>query len=260
MQGVDFNFYKVILQFVMPLGIAIVGFVMGLILIVLGPGKKAGIILFSGSILWLWFWSMPIWNDFIRSKLESQFAYQPAGMYSRADAIVVLGGGVRGYAGKKVPALDLTRAADRELFASQLYHARKASVIMLSGGAEPVLRTGSSAFAVKEFLIILGVPSSCIRIGAGSRNTVENVQEVGKMMKEMRGDSILLVTSALHMPRAVWLFSRTGLHIIPAPADFETVPVPFKLIRLLPDAEALENSSRAAKELIGLWFYKLTAD
>ncbi|MEI7499068.1 MAG: YdcF family protein [Bacteroidota bacterium] len=257
MYGLDFIFYKTFLQFVMPLGVAFIGFLTALIFFFKCKSKRTGFILFMSSIAWLWLWSMPLWSDFIRNRLESQFKYRPVSTYPEADAIVVLGGGIRGYAGSAMPSLDLNGAADRELFAAQLFHAGKSHVVILSGGADPIIRTGISALAMKEFLLILGVPGASIRIGSGSRNTVENMQEVGKMMKEMKGDSILLVTSALHMPRAVWLFARSGLHVIPAPADFESIPVPFRLIRLLPDAEALGNSSRAAKELIGLWSYKL---
>lgn len=257
MHGIDFTFYKTFLQLLMPLGIAFLGFLMAVVLLYRRPGKKMGIFLLLFSVSWLWLWSMPLWSDFILSRLESQFKYRPAVLYPKADAIVVLGGGVRGFAGSKLPPFDLNSAADRELFASQLYQRGKAKVVILSGGADPIIRTGITALAMKEFLLILGVPASAIRIGATSRNTVENVQEVERMMKVVNGKSILLVTSAQHMPRAVWLFARTGLNVVPAPTDFETIPVPFKLIRLMPDAESLENSSRGAKELIGLWFYKL---
>jgi uncharacterized SAM-binding protein YcdF (DUF218 family) len=257
MHWINFIFYKTVLQFLMPLGFACIGLLSALIILYYGKRKKTGFVLFVSSIVWLWLWSTPLWSDFIRNRLESQFTYSDAYRYPKADAIVVLGGGVRGYAGSNVPPIDLNRAADRELFASQLYHAGRSNLIILSGGADPVLRTGTSALAMKEFLIILGVPASCIRIDSGSRNTLENRMGVRKIMKEIKGDSILLVTSALHMPRAFWLFAGSGLHVFPAPTDFETVSVPFKIIRLLPDAEALENSSRASKELLGLWFYKL---
>ena len=209
------------------------------------------------SLLWLWLWSMPLWSDFIRGQLESKFTYHAANEFPVADAIVVLGGGVRGYAGPALPAIDLNRAADREFFAAQLYKSNKSKVVILSGGADPILRTGATALGMKIFLIDLGIPARAIRIDVLSRNTVENAREVTRMVKLFKGNTILLVTSALHMQRAVWLFSQSGLKVIPAPTDFEVVRIPFSLYRLLPDAEALENSSRAAREIIGLWTYRL---
>ncbi|MEI7982116.1 MAG: YdcF family protein [Bacteroidota bacterium] len=257
MSSIFFLFYKSVSQFFMPLGVALLIFLLSC-WFVYRRSKKPAFVLLLFSISWLWLWSTPAWSDLIRGSLESKFSYRPATEYPVADAIVVLGGGVRGYAGPHLPVIDLNRAADRELFASQLFRAGKSKVVILSGGADPLLRTGASAMGMKTFLISLGVPASYIRLDANSRNTIENLQEVTRMVKLFKGKTILLVTSALHMQRACWLFSRSGLIIIPAPADFEVVKAPFSVYRLLPDAEALENSTRAAREIIGLIYYQLT--
>jgi uncharacterized SAM-binding protein YcdF (DUF218 family) len=248
--------YKTLSQFLMPLGITIILLLLALILFFRGKWKLV-IGFMTGSLAWLWLWSCPVWSDLLRGALESGYAYQPAEKYPEADAIVVLGGGVRGFVRPSLPPVDLNRAADRELFAAQLYHARRSGTVILSGGADPILRTGPSAVAMKEFLITLGVPAAAIRTGAASRNTIENMKEVVAMMQPVKGKTILLVTSALHMKRAVWLFSRSGLRIIPAPADFEVTGAPFSIYRICPDAEALENSSRAMREILGLWSYHL---
>ena len=55
------------------------------------------------------------------------------------------------------------------------------------------------------------------------------------------------------MPRARALFKRQGLVVHPAPTDFEVVERPFDVFRVLPDAEALEGSGRAFKEVVGRW-------
>jgi uncharacterized SAM-binding protein YcdF (DUF218 family) len=156
-----------------------------------------------------------------------------------------------------LPPYDLNRASDREIFAAQLYKAGKAPVIILSGGADPVRQGAISASGMKIFLISLGIPAGKIVADASSRNTVENMEEVVLLLKQLNGKSILLVTSALHMQRAHWLFSRTGLTVITAPTDFEVIPTSFNLSRLVPDAESLENSTRAAREFIGLLYYRI---
>jgi uncharacterized SAM-binding protein YcdF (DUF218 family) len=254
----DFSFvlYKTMAQFIMPLGLFFI-FMAIAAGFFLKRRSKAASWLFAISILWLWLWSSPVWSDFLKSSLESSYHYQAAEKYPAADAIVVLGGGIRGFAGASLPPIDLNRAADRELFTAQLYHCGKAGTILLSGGADPLYRTGSSALSMKIFLINLGVPARAIRLDAASRNTVENAREVVRMVRMMKGKRILLVTSALHMRRAMWLFSDSGLEVIPAPTDFEVVAIPFSLYRLAPDAEALENSSRAFREIIGLWIHRM---
>jgi uncharacterized SAM-binding protein YcdF (DUF218 family) len=256
MTDTSFALYKSLSQLMMPLGLTFLGLALTLFLFNLGK-KKSGLTLLLVSFLWLWLWSTPAWSDFIRGRLESSYKYQIPSGYPDADAIVVLGGGVKGYSGLVFPAIDLNRASDRELFASQLYKAGKSQQIILSGGALPVRRGGTSASGMKIFLINLGIPARNIISDTKSRNTIENMEEVTKLMQKTRGRSILLVTSALHMKRAHWLFSRSGLKVIPAPTDFEVIPSSFSLAKYIPDAESLENSSRAAREYIGLWGYWL---
>lgn len=207
--------------------------------------------------VWLWLWSTPLWANFMCRKLESQNIWRPANEYPVADAIVVLGGGIRGNAGKSMPSLDLGAAADRELFAAQLYHEGKSKVVIVSAGLDLISGTGVAGLGMKQFLVMLGVPSGAIRVEPFSKNTIENAREVQRMMQVVKGRSILLVTSAMHMPRARWIFGRTGLLVIPAPADFEAVKLPFSLNLILPDAQAMGASTNAAKEIIGLWITKL---
>ena len=61
---------------------------------------------------------------------------------------------------------------------------------------------------------------------------------------------ILLVTSALHMPRSLALFEAQGLEVIPAATDHEVTPLP-GWRKWLPDTAALDGSSRAIKEIVG---------
>jgi hypothetical protein len=67
-------------------------------------------------------------------------------------------------------------------------------------------------------------------------------------------ERILLVTSALHMPRALALFKAQGLGVTPAPTDFEAgQEPPSGMLAWLPDAGALNGSALAMKELVGKW-------
>jgi uncharacterized SAM-binding protein YcdF (DUF218 family) len=80
-------------------------------------------------------------------------------------------------------------------------------------------------------------------------------------------DRIILITSAMHMPRSYRIFTNQGLTVIPAPADYnityneQAVDRSFDLtafiLRLLPTAENLNLTSRALKEYMGLVVYRL---
>jgi len=50
-----------------------------------------------------------------------------------------------------------------------------------------------------------------------SENTAENAFYSAEILREKNIKTIILVTSAMHMPRSVALFEAQGLNVIPAP-------------------------------------------
>jgi len=77
---------------------------------------------------------------------------------------------------------------------------------------------------------------------------------------------VLLVTSALHMPRSLLIFKRQGIAAIPASTDFLVTTEDMKqqqstpqatILNLLPDADQLQQFTRALKEYVGIVVYRL---
>ena len=64
--------------------------------------------------------------------------------------------------------------------------------------------------------------------------------------------TVLLVTSASHMPRAAAEFRSAGIDAIPAPAAFSAAGRSYTPWSLIPSAAALERSERAVSEYLGL--------
>jgi len=84
-------------------------------------------------------------------------------------------------------------------------------------------------------------------------DTAENARFSAAILKDAGLTTIVLVTHATHMPRAMALFTAAGLAMIPAPTGFpQTVDVlPADLI---PRMAALDQSQEAIYELLaGLW-------
>lgn len=106
---------------------------------------------------------------------------------------------------------------------------------------------------MRSFLLDMGVPASAILMEPASNNTSSNAAQTAQMLKAQGVQSIVLVTSALHMPRARRLFDQQGLTVHAAPTDFEVVDMPFDLLRVVPSTDALDGSARAFKELAGRW-------
>lgn len=150
--------------------------------------------------------------------------------------------------------IDLHAAADRVWYAARLFHAGKAPLLLISAGSDPQRYAYSEALASAIFLADLGVPAQAIALEENSLNTRQNAAFSATLLKARGISHILLVTSAMHMPRAMALFAAQGLQVTPAPTDFEAIQAPPPgLLAWLPDALALDRSGRAMKEIVGKW-------
>jgi uncharacterized SAM-binding protein YcdF (DUF218 family) len=99
--------------------------------------------------------------------------------------------------------------------------AGKARFVIASGGA---LRKGpAETYAMAALLTAWGVPQEAIILETASRNTYENAINSKRLLEAHGLHQVLLVTSALHMPRALALFRALGIDAGPAPTDFEVV-------------------------------------
>lgn len=253
---------KLLPLFLYPLGLACVLLVVALVMWwrrsrwVPLPVALALIVLLLGSNSW-------VANSLVRS-LEWQ--HIPVGKLPTADAIVLLGGATKS-AFPPRPAVDLSEEGDRVLYAAQLYRERKAPVVIASGGRIDWRGGGlAESSDMADILITLGVPNSAILQDSKSLNTYQNAVNVRQIMQERDIRRVLLVTSAMHMPRALRIFQRQGIEAIPAPTNFLITQQELNepnsspqatLLNLVPDADRLQNTTRALKEYIGTVIYRL---
>lgn len=221
--------------------------------------RRSGALLLTLALGWLWLWSAPAFSDWFRATLEQRYPPAPLEQLPPVDAIVVLGGLAEAAVPPSRPDPNLGAAVDRIWHAARLYRAGKAPRVLASGGNLPWSGVEQPESAVMaELLQELGVPVAAILQESTSRTTRENRDRSLPILQAHGVRRILLVTSALHMPRALTLFRATDLEVIPAPTDFETrFPSNAHLLRWLPDAQALADASRAFKEYLGRWVDRL---
>ncbi len=196
-----------------------------------------------------------------------EWRYLPAETIPHADAIVLLGGCT---APSEYPrqTIELTGEADRVFYSAWLYHHGAAPHILLSGGYIAWMGKHSSpADDMAEVLAALDVPKDVLWLEDKSRNTHENAVFAKRILDEKGIHKIILVTSAIHMPRSVALFEHQGLEVIPAPTDYfvtkslwdELMSPSWQTIffNLIPSAGNLGKTTVAIKEYIGLLVYGL---
>ena len=101
--------------------------------------------------------------------------------------------------------------------------------------------------------------TSAVVLETRAQNTYEN----GKFTKEILDSlglspAVILVTSALHMPRSAAIFRKCGCAVYPAPTDYlADAPYRWDAINFVPNSDALNNSTNALHEIYGIIAYKM---
>ena len=220
--------------------------------------QRAGLALALLCLGGLWAVSTPWVAWALALPLESRHPPVPAAASPAADAVLVLGGAMQAARPPGQPHLGFGSAADRVWHAAALYRAGKARWVLVSGGNKPGDEdVVPEAEAMAVVLRALGVPASALRLEGRSRNTRENAQLSLALARQVDAKRVLLVTSALHMPRALavfqGVFAGSGVTMIPAATDAEALgDEPRGWAAWLPDAKSLEWSTRSVKEVLGL--------
>ena len=162
--------------------------------------------------------------------------------------VVVLGGGVikseisaeRGY-------VAVGRTAERIIAAIELARRYPGAHVVFAGG-------GEGDFVVR-LLEKLGVPRDRVIVERKSRNTAEDAAFTKRLAMPKAGERWLLVTSAMHMPRAVGVFQKAGFAVDAYPVDYQTTGIkdPWTLSSALMDN--IRKTNLAVHEWIGLLVY-----
>lgn len=205
------------------------------------------------AVGWLYLCSTGFFANVLSGTLERGFVPRAMSVIEKADAIVLLGGAMRGDTPMGTLA-DLNQHADRLVHAVALYKAGKAPVVLLSGGGLGEGRP--EALQMKDVLGVMGVPVQHMLLEKQSRNTYDNAVNSARILKDGGMHRILLVTSAYHMRRALGVFERQGLEVVPAPTDYQQRVTRQVIPEWLPTVSSLHQSTDALHEIAGYWVYR----
>lgn len=213
-----------------------------------------GILTLAFGVFWVLAWSLPITTLYAGGWLEKRYTQHPPVDIRSADAIVVLGGHVQGNRSNWFEPYDRQSVVNRESHAASLYFAGRAPLIVLSGGALEgnISDTANMARSLQK----LGIPNEVIIQETQSKNTLENAELTDQTLRTLQKKSIFLVTSALHMPRAMLAFESTGIKAWPAPLPPQIKWNQDSSQRIwLPNLHTLLASRSIIKEYAGLLVY-----
>ena len=152
---------------------------------------------------------------------------------------------------------NFSERANRFNNAIELYFSGKIKKLLLTGGSGGLIKgMPSEAEEIYDYLIVMGIPPEDIIVESKSRNTRENAKFTAEIIqKNFKNSSILLITSAWHLPRASRCFQKVGLKFDPFGADHMTEDIISLDVYLLPSTTVINKWEFLLKEWVGFFGY-----
>ncbi|MGI8637377.1 MAG: YdcF family protein [Segetibacter sp.] len=196
-------------------------------------------------------------NEFIYTRVVNAWQPKPVTIANNVsyEAGIVLGGSAsfdkygKGY---------FNASSDRFIETCILYKTHKIKKIIISGGSNGPNQPKDATFQYKK-MIELGIEPSDIIVEDSSRTTFDNA-----ILTRLKIDSFhlkppfVLITSAMHIPRAQRVFLKAGLPVVAFPCDYHVLESKLDFFDyLVPKVGVILSWSSYLKEVVGLFGYKL---
>lgn len=177
---------------------------------------------------------------------------------------IVLGGGmIRPSDEDQTDKINVGETADRFIQPILLYKAGKIKKILITGGNTSIgkikVDKGHETNDVKQLMIAMGVKPQDIYMETKARNTRENALYSAILLKNyLKNEEIILVTSAMHMPRSIRCFEKVGFKVKAYPVDKKGSKNESGLLDLLTLSDQnLSRTSQLIREISGLIIYTI---
>ncbi|RTL86551.1 MAG: YdcF family protein [Hyphomicrobiales bacterium] len=247
-----------IFEFVLtPVNFAILAGALG-VLLAFTRYAKTGRALLSGAVLLLLILGFSPLPELLAMPLEARFPLPPDDAPAPAG-IIVLGGSVDEKMSGLHNSVAINDSAERITAPIALKRRYPSARLVFTGGSGALLGgIHTEAEAVGVFWRETGLDQGDVFYESQSRNTYENAVATRDLVKPKPGDRWLLVTSAMHMPRAVGIFRKAGFPVVAYPVDYRAVD---SLSHWSPPRHASGNfqlAEAALHEWLGLAAYRLT--
>ena len=228
--------------------------VLPLLLLALGAGlsakrRKAGRVLVLAGLGISYVFSIPLTVSLMAKGIE---IYPPVRMdrLEKAQAIVILGGGHRGRA------LEYGQAMPNEVTLERLSYgavlARRTHLPVLVSGGAPEGGDPESAVMARTLDDLFGLKAAFRE--TRSLDTADNARYCREILEKNGIDTVVLVTHAAHMRRAVSEFRGQGFSVIPAPTVFLSHDTRKRLFfGLVPDIKSTARAHALVHEAVGLF-------
>jgi len=204
----------------------------------------------------LFIFSFPPFANALTYSVESRVPVPTEADLSTLDVIVVLGGGGFPSGGLRDEAELADRSYPRLYHGVRIFQQGHAKFLAFCGGE---IREGKEREAeiMKAMAMQMGVPEDKILTETTSANTMQNASGLAGLLPAESGRRIGVVTSAAHIFRSARTFRSQFPDdtIVPIPVHHQYDPDPWRLKNLRSSVTALDKSTAAIHEWIGLLWY-----
>jgi uncharacterized SAM-binding protein YcdF (DUF218 family) len=213
--------------------------------------RRAGIALTLASSLCLYVAATPALSSCLLRRVESQLPQNVD--LGAAQAIVVLGAAVRRGNGADIPDTLTPMSVERLALAAEAKRTLGLPVAV-SGGVDPGAHVAEGTLMKAVLERDFAVP--VVWNEDQSRTTWENAVDTARLLLPEKLTTVVLVSDAWHLPRALWAFERVGLKALPWPAPRTALRLN-RIEDFLPSIAGLDGSFYALHEMIGEVYYRL---
>jgi uncharacterized SAM-binding protein YcdF (DUF218 family) len=219
-----------------------------------GPSRRRRAWAGLGVAVLLGFSLEPVSNSLWRSlEYPEVRSFRPDVTY---DVVILLGGVVEDRAQASSGQRSFNDNNERLLETFDLLRKDKAQYAIVSGGpVDPTRAKVVEAQALADQLISWGIDPTRVIVEDHAKNTYENAVDSAAIVRARRFHSVLVVTSAFHMKRALGCFRAVDLDVDTLPVDFRSYTGPYRG-ELIPRSRYLDESTVAIREWFGRAIYR----
>lgn len=233
---------KIIGFFLQPYGLIVSSFLLAIVFYFLGKKLLTNLSFILGLLL-LFLFANPFVANFLSVNLENIY---PKYNGEEAKYIIVMGNGHNENPNIPVSSILSDAGTKRTLEAIMIYNKMQHKPQIIFTGYNGFGKKFTYANMSANFATRLGVSPKDMIITGSEKDS----DDEAKTAKKIAGDKkIIVITSAMHMPRVVKLFKKYNINIIPAPTDFQTNNKGFFS---RPTIKYMQQSNFAIHEYLGL--------
>lgn len=205
------------------------------------------------AIFFTWIMSTEAFGRFLSTSLIAQVRGTTIENAKNVDLILVMTGGME-YTGRTgwIPTRD---AYQRVMVGYQVQQkVGSRTPLLISGGKTHGPRYPSEASVARDTIDRHHAELTPIWLEETSLNTYESALESARIIREKNITTVLLVTSEVHMLRALAAFRGRGIDPVPFPV-FVLERGPLKFVDFLPSWKGVELTGKAVYEILGVSAY-----